>query len=911
MKIADNFSDFGQVYHSKIMKHSQDSHGHLLSTSARSDCYSPCSHSSSRDSNNSPIHPVDLEKDESASEREVFLPLTKPSKGPRRPKMDTKLYCIKENVSKYIKITPKLPKKGDGQALGVFQNIWDSRPRPQKKSSKIESNDDDTKGHILNHDVKNWQVISKWSNQSGLVQNLESNGKRFSAPISSSVSLEYLEILKENIEVVDDDHHHSNPHQKLPAKEQEQSIYLDDDENSTFFVKFYPKSNIWVISDSHLYRKLNIGKAVGTIFSQVDLSEEGKVSIEKLKEIIEDFSDESSLTKILEHDKFDDRESQAVTDVSQSQRSKDNDLGLEGGLLSDLKRKSKFYLSDFTDALNLQCLSSIIFCYFVNITPIITFGAMTQDDTEGNIGAVESLIGAGMCGCIWALFSGQPLIIITQTGPMLVFDRILYALSRSEYFTPEEGQGISFLEFRAFIGLWTGFFCILIVVFKLSKYVKFITKFTEESFASLIALIFMVDGIKKILNSIDIKQRPGCEDLPVCSEVWYGSSGTNVSVSDTSILENETVQSQLSQEIMTNDTSFVCEHLLTSVENKDLCLDPNQTDQFCPLYQTCKQSVGYFSMLLSLTTLFFCFFFKNLRNQNIFPTFIRKQLADFGVVLSILIGILVNNFVNLPTFKLKVPSSFTTTVGRAWLVPFSSFSGQENLKFLFLAAIPAFLCTVLVFLDQQITAVIVNRKQNKLKKGHGYHLDLLIVGILIPICGLLGLPFYVAATVQSIAHVHSLRVYDEDSSSNSQQGPKGVIEQRVTCFTVFALIFTSVFASKYLKFIPINVLYGVFVYLGITTLIDLSIYERILLLFTPVKHQEKSLKSKPYLRKVSLKAVNSFTVLQIICIGVLFFIKSYKKISIGFPLMILVIVLVRRVLDYFYSREELEALDGH
>ena len=33
-------------------------------------------------------------------------------------------------------------------------------------------------------------------------------------------------------------------------------------------------------------------------------------------------------------------------------------------------------------------------------------------------------------------------------------------------------------------------------------------------------------------------------------------------------------------------------------------------------------------------------------------------------------------------------------------------------------------------MDQQITAVIVNRKEFILKKGFGYHLDLLIVGIL-------------------------------------------------------------------------------------------------------------------------------------------------------------------------------------
>lgn len=37
------------------------------------------------------------------------------------------------------------------------------------------------------------------------------------------------------------------------------------------------------------------------------------------------------------------------------------------------------------------------------------------------------------------------------------------------------------------------------------------------------------------------------------------------------------------------------------------------------------------------------------------------------------------------------------------------------------AAIPALLVTILIFMDQQITAVIVNRKEHKLKVGTWLH----------------------------------------------------------------------------------------------------------------------------------------------------------------------------------------------
>jgi hypothetical protein len=56
------------------------------------------------------------------------------------------------------------------------------------------------------------------------------------------------------------------------------------------------------------------------------------------------------------------------------------------------------------------------------------------------------------------------------------------------------------------------------------------------------------------------------------------------------------------------------------------------------------------------------------------------------------------------------------------------------------------------------------------KKGCGYHLDLLIVAICIGINSLLGLPWFVAATVLSMNHVLSLKV--ESASTAPGEKPK-------------------------------------------------------------------------------------------------------------------------------------------
>ena len=68
----------------------------------------------------------------------------------------------------------------------------------------------------------------------------------------------------------------------------------------------------------------------------------------------------------------------------------------------------------------------------------------------------------------------------------------------------------------------------------------------------------------------------------------------------------------------------------------------------------------------------------------------------------------------LNTPKLYVPTNFIPTRphDRGWLIP---LFGKNSLWTIPLAIIPAIIATILVFMDQQITAVIINRKEFQLK----------------------------------------------------------------------------------------------------------------------------------------------------------------------------------------------------
>lgn len=218
--------------------------------------------------------------------------------------------------------------------------------------------------------------------------------------------------------------------------------------------------------------------------------------------------------------------------------------------------------------------------------------------------------------------------------------------------------------------------------------------------------------------------------------------------------------------------------------------------------------------------------------------------------------------VGVKTPKLEVPAEFKPTLpSRNWII--TPFKGNPIWSAL-AAILPALLGTILIFMDQQITAVIVNRKENKLKKGCGYHLDLFVLAILIQICSIMGLPWFVAATVLSINHVNSLKVESECAAPGEKPQFLGVREQRVTHILIFLTIGCSVVLTPVLKKIPMPVLFGVFLYMGVASLKGLQFFDRILIMFMPQKYQpdhmflRQVILMQKYLDHSSLLSINLF-----------------------------------------------------
>ena len=48
----------------------------------------------------------------------------------------------------------------------------------------------------------------------------------------------------------------------------------------------------------------------------------------------------------------------------------------------DIRNKLPFYVSDFTDCLNLQCVASTVYLYLVCLCSVVAFGGMLGTATE-------------------------------------------------------------------------------------------------------------------------------------------------------------------------------------------------------------------------------------------------------------------------------------------------------------------------------------------------------------------------------------------------------------------------------------------------------------------------------------------------------------------------------------------------
>ncbi|XP_033100503.1 sodium bicarbonate cotransporter 3-like [Anneissia japonica] len=259
-----------------------------------------------------------------------------------------------------------------------------------------------------------------------------------------------------------------------------------------------------------------------------------------------------------------------------------------GGLVNEVKQRYPLFISDIKDGLNIQCLISFMCLYFACIAPAVAFGGLLGSKTLDVLGVSEMIISTGLCGMIFAIFSGQPLIIIGATGPMLVFEENLYKFC--------DDLEVDFLVWRVWIGLWILVIALAVVAAEGSALIHYFTRFTEEIFATLISLIFIYETYKSLYYVVD--KNPF--QMEYCS-----SSHTNCSdILNTSY--------EILEEIIVLDNDRQHEFTeLPTVHHSEPSHKDHEKDDHDPYPNT-----ALLSIILTLGTFFVAYFLRNFQNST-------------------------------------------------------------------------------------------------------------------------------------------------------------------------------------------------------------------------------------------------------------------------------------------------------
>ena len=517
-----------------------------------------------------------------------------------------------------------------------------------------------------------------------------------------------------------------------------------------------------------------------------------------------------------------------------------------GGLVRDIKRRFPFYLSDFRDAFDVHCLPAIIFVYFACLAPAITFGGLLSEKTNTWMGVSEMILATALSGILFSLFAGQPLIIIGATGPLLVFENSTFQLS--------ESFGIEFLPWRAWVGIWVMVICFIIVALEGCFLIKYFTRFTEEIFALMISIIFLYDAFYYVGHVFKL-------------------------------------------------------YPLNAGATRSMLIPSNSTDngEINDTERHSTANTALLSTVLMIGTFFVAHSLRKLRHSHFFGPKARRIVSDFGVFIAIVAMVTVDWLTEgVYTQKLSVPDgmSVTSPNRKTWLINPMGVAQTLPAGAIFAALVPAILVSILIFMEIEFTGIILDKKEHKLKKGVGYNLDLFVLGLLVGLCSILGLPWMCATPVHTLSNFHALTVISTNHAPGEHPHLIGVKEQRLTSIVIHLLIGFTVFLSPVMRVIPIAVLFGVFLFLGVASLSHIQLVERVKLLFIPSAHHP----DEKFVMNVKTSKMHLFTIVQVCCVCTLIAMKL-TVVAPAFPFFIICMIPLRKLLERFFSSEELEALD--
>uniref|UniRef100_A0A8C6Y3P0 Solute carrier family 4 member 11 n=1 Tax=Naja naja TaxID=35670 RepID=A0A8C6Y3P0_NAJNA len=222
-----------------------------------------------------------------------------------------------------------------------------------------------------------------------------------------------------------------------------------------------------------------------------------------------------------------------------------------------------------------------------------------------------------------------------------------------------------------------------------------------------------------------------------------------------------------------------------------------------------------------------------------------------------------------------------------------------------------FLLSMLFFIEQNIVASLTNAPENRLVKGTAYHWDLLLVALINTGLSVFGLPWIHAAFPHSPMHVRAL-AYVEERVENGHiyETIVSVKETRLTTLVANSLVGLSLLLLPFpLQLIPKPVLYGLFLYIALTSIDGNQLFERVALLLK----EQTAYPPTHYIRRVPQRKIHYFTGLQVVQLLILcsFGMSPLPYMKMIFPLIMIGMIPIRyNLLPSIIEAKYLDAMDA-
>ncbi|XP_031112124.1 boron transporter 1-like [Ipomoea triloba] len=595
------------------------------------------------------------------------------------------------------------------------------------------------------------------------------------------------------------------------------------------------------------------------------------------------------------------------------------------GVKNDLKGRLLCYKQDWTGGLRagFRILAPTTYIFFASAIPVISFGEQLERNTDGLITAVQTLASTALCGIIHSIIGGQPLLILGVAEPTVLMYTFMYNFAKDR---PDLGGSKLFLAWTAWVCVWSAILLFLLAILGACSIINRFTRLAGELFGLLIAMLFMQQAIKGLVDEFRLPER----------------------------------------------------------EN------PNLT-KYQPSWRFAN---GMFALVLSFGLLLTALRSRKARSWRYGSGSLRGLIADYGVPLMVLIWTAVSyipsqSVPNGVPRRLFSPNPWSLGAYENWTV----MKDMLNVPVLYIvgAFIPATMVAVLYYFDHSVASQLAQQSEFNLRKPASYHYDLLLLGFMVLICGLLGIPPSNGVIPQSPMHTKSLatlkhqllrnrlvatarkcmnengslaQVYDRmqeayqhmqtplnyqqpsaqglkelkdptlQPPSNNGNGntnapldetvfdvekniddllPVEVKEQRLSNLLQSTMVGGCVAAMPLIKMIPTSVLWGYFAFMAIESLPGNQFWERILLLCTAPSRRYKVLEDyhATFVESVPFKTIALFTIFQTAYLLVCFGITWIPIAGVLFPLMIMLLVPVRQfLLPKFFKGAHLQELDA-